>query len=405
MQSTLIPLGAYYTLIGAVLVLLLGRWLVQRLRWLQDFNIPAPVAGGLVVAAALLALHQSTGVGFSFDAGLRTGFMLAFFASIGLSADFARLRAGGWPLVVFLVVVSVFIVAQNVLGVGLAALLGLDARLGLVAGSITLSGGHGTAAAWGKHLEDAGVQGALVLGMACATFGLVAGGLVGGPVAKRLITRGQLKPRTDAAAAQQQSPFEQPDTVRLITTESGLQTLALFAACLAFSEGMVMLARGTWLELPQFVWALAGGVLLRNALVLVFRADVFDRAIDVFGNMALSLFLAMALMALNLWELAGLAAPVLIVLLAQTVLMVVFATWVTFRFMGADYDAAILAAGHCGFGMGATPTAVANMQALTDRFGPSHKAFLIVPMVGAFFIDLVNAAAIKGFLALIAQWA
>lgn len=175
----------------------------------------------------------------------------------------------------------------------------------------------------------------------------------------------------------------------------------MFAACLAFSEVMWTLTEGTRFQLPQFVWALAGGVLVRNALVMIFKVNMFDRAIDVFGNISLSLFLAMALMSLKLWELAGLAVPVMLILAVQTVIMAFYATFVTFRVMGKDYDAAILSAGHCGFGMGATPTAVANMQALTDRYGPSHKAFLLVPMVGAFFIDLVNAVLLQAFMTLL----
>ncbi len=397
--------NGYYTLIAAVLVLLLGSWLVRKIKFLQDFNIPEPVAGSLVAALALLTVHMVHGTSFKFEKPLQDAFMLAFFSSIGLSADFARLRQGGKPLVVFTIVVSLFIMVQNVVGSSMAALLGLDARIGLVAGSITLTGGHGTAGAWGKTLEEAGVQGATALGMACATFGLVMGGLLGGPVACRLI-KGKPTPGVAAAgstqtASDQDAVFEHPHQQRLITAESGLQTLAMFAVCLVFSDVMYKVAEGTWFQLPQFVWALAGGVLVRNGLVLVFGVNMFDRAIDVFGNISLSLFLAMALLSLRLWELAGLAIPVMFILAVQTVVMALYATFVTFRAMSSDYDAAVLSAGHCGFGLGATPTAVANMQALTDRFGPSHKAFLIVPMVGAFFVDIINAVLLQGSLVVI----
>ena len=404
---TTLTFNAYYTLIAAVLVLLLGSWLVRKIKFLQDFNIPEPVAGGLVAALVLFGVHTVQGVNFQFEKPLQDAFMLVFFSSIGLSADFARLRQGGRPLVIFIIVVSAFIIVQNVVGTVMASMLGLDARIGLVAGSITLTGGHGTAGAWGKDLEAAGVQGAITLGMACATFGLVMGGLLGGPVARRLI-RGKPTPGlagiddSKPAVGDQEVVFERPHQQRLITAESGLQTLAMFAACLAFSDIMFKVAQGTWYQLPQFVWALAGGVLVRNGLVLIFGVNMFDRAIDVFGNIALSLFLAMALLSLKLWELAGLAVPVMFILAAQTVVMALYATYVTYRAMGSDYDAAVLAAGHCGFGLGATPTAVANMQALTDRFGPSHKAFLIVPMVGAFFVDIVNALLLQGALKVIA---
>ncbi|RRD55877.1 sodium/glutamate symporter, partial [Comamonadaceae bacterium OH2545_COT-014] len=356
--------NAYYTLIAATLVLLLGRFLSERIKLLRDFNIPEPVVGGLVAALAFYLLHQLTSLSLRFDASLQNAFMLAFFASIGLSADFARLRQGGQPLLLFLLVVAGYIVLQNSVGVGMAMLMGLDSPLlGLVAGSVSLTGGHGTAGAWGQVFEQRhGLQGAVTLGVACATFGLVLGGLIGGPVARWLVGRtGVPAGRENDGNPAHDMAFEHPRNVRLITASSGMETLAMFAACLAFSEVMVRVAAGTVIELPQFVWALAGGVLVRNGLVLLFKVNMFDRAIDVFGNMSLSLFLAMALLSLRLWELAGLAGSILLILAVQTVVLMLYAVFVTFRVMGADYDAAILAAGHCGFGMGATPTAIANM--------------------------------------------
>jgi ESS family glutamate:Na+ symporter len=393
-----LTLGPYYTLIFAVFVLLLGKWMVLRLRWLRDFNIPEPVAGGLVAALLSWALHAITGYGLRFDASLQNAFMLVFFSSIGLSANFARLREGGRALVVFLVVIALFILVQNGVGIALASAMGLNPLIGLVAGSITLVGGHGTAGAWGTVLEtEHGLQGAVTLGIACATFGLVLGGLIGGPLAKRLIQRDGLAPRDNSVAAQEADAtnFQFPHKTRLITTDAAIETLALFAGCLAFAEFMSHWTQGTVVQLPTFVWALGSGVLIRNALDYVFRFEVFDRSIDVFGNTALSIYLAIALLSLRLWELAGLAGPLFVILAAQVLVMGLYAALVTYRVMGRDYDAAVLAAGHCGFGMGATPTAVANMQAITNQYGPSHKAFLIVPMVGAFFIDLINAVAIQ----------
>lgn len=399
-------LNAYYTLISAVIILLIGKYLVKKIRFLQDFNIPEPVAGGLVAAIILFAIHAFTGYQFNFHKELQTAFMLIFFASIGLSANFAKLKAGGKGLIVFLVIIAVFILVQDLVGIGLAAALGLDPLIGLIAGSITLVGGHGTAGAWGEVLEqEYGIQGAVTLGIACATFGLVIGGLIGGPLARSLIARHHL--HLPPAQASNNLPvnensdvlnFEQPQKERLITATSAVETLALFAACLAFADYMTIIAKGTAFELPTFVWALGGGVIIRNTLEYIFRVDMFDRAIDVFGSASLSLFLAMALLSLKLWELAGLAAPLMVILAAQAVVMALYAYFVTFYGMGRDYDAAVLAAGHCGFGMGATPTAVANMQAITNKYGPSHKAFLIVPMVGAFFIDLINAGVIQGFI-------
>ena len=414
-------LNGYYTLILATLVLLLGRFLVKRIKFLSDFNIPEPVAGGLLAALIVYALNVAFGMSFNFQKELQTACMLMFFASIGLSADFSRLKAGGKPLVIFLLVVSGFIFVQDLVGVVMAKMVGLPSLMGLVAGSITLTGGHGTAGAWGPVFENKyGVVGATTLGIACATYGLVAGGLVGGPVAKRLIKKLGRTPVAEAVGQTaveklasdqslystqhdldhdlaQKEVFERPDNIRLITASSTIETLSLFASALAFAGIMTSVSKGMWFELPTFVWALAGGVVIRNVLTSFFNFDMFDRAIDVFGNAALSLFLAMALLSLKLWELTGLAGPVLIILAVQTVVMIAYAYFVTFRVMGSDYDAAVLAAGHCGFGMGATPTAIANMQAITDRYGASHKAFLIVPMVGAFFVDIVNATILQIF--------
>ena len=403
--------NAFYTLIAAVIVLLLGRLLVNKIDFLKRYNIPEPVAGGLVAAIVSLLVNQFWGYSITTSSALQTSFMLIFFASIGLSANFTKLRQGGIGLIIFLIAISTFIVVQNFVGISLATLLGIDPLIGLIAGSITLTGGHGTAGAWGEILETQyGIQGALALGMASATFGLIIGGLIGGPLAKTLINRHQLAvPRTDEqiekrdnTPADQDSnefiPFEYPHQVRLITADNAITTLGLFAACLAFAEFMTGAAKGTMFELPTFVWALAGGVVLRNVLESIFKVNIFDRAIDVFGNASLSLYLAMALLSLKLWQLVDLAGPLMVILGAQALTMALYAAFVTFRLMGKNYDAAVLAAGHCGFGMGATPTAVANMQAITNMYGPSYKAFLIVPLCGAFFVDLINVAVIQSIL-------
>ncbi|MGQ1703998.1 sodium/glutamate symporter [Acinetobacter baumannii] len=406
--------NGFYTLISAVIVLLLGRLLVNRIDFLKRYNIPEPVAGGLVAAVVSLLVHTFWGYSIVFSSELQTSFMLVFFASIGLSANFMKLKEGGTALVIFLICVASFIVVQNAVGMSLATLLGLDPLIGLIAGSITLTGGHGTAGAWGEILESQhGIQGALALGMASATFGLIIGGVIGGPLAKLLINRYSLAQAKTNAEIQQRdthveqnsddlAPFENPHQVRLITADNAITTLGMFAACLAFAEFMTGFSKGTWFELPTFVWALGGGVILRNILESVLKVDIFDRAIDVFGNASLSLYLAMALLSLKLWQLADLAGPLVVILGAQTLTMALYAAFVTFRVMGKNYDAAVLAAGHCGFGMGATPTAVANMQAITNMYGPSHKAFLIVPLCGAFFVDLINATVIQLMLKFIA---
>ena len=395
----MISLDSYSTFVVASLVLLLGRKLVAYLDILRAYSVPEPVIGGLVAALLLFGVHSASGQGIRFDASLSTPLMLAFFASIGLNADLASLRRGGRPLLVFLAVVVGLLVMQNTLGLVLAKLLGLDPLFGLLAGSITLSGGHGTGLAWGAVFsEKYGLTSAPELALACATFGLVLGGLIGGPVARFLATK--VKPAEAASETSDPGAFEEPGAVRLITAPALIETLALFSVCLLLGQQMAEALKGSALELPSFVCVLFVGVLLRNVLAALGWYVVFERCVSVLGNVSLSLFLAMALMSLRLWELAALALPMLVLLASQAGLMAAYAIFVTFNVMGRNYDAAVIAAGHCGFGLGATPTAIANMQAVTERFGPSHVAFLIVPMVGAFFIDITNALTIKLFLAL-----
>lgn len=401
METGQLVFSNYGTLVCATLVLLLGRKLVEWIAPLRTYSIPEPVAAGLLVALGTLALREFGHFELKFDTSLQTPLMLAFFATIGLSANLASLKAGGRRLVLFLAVVAGMLITQNAIGVGLATMMGLAPGVGLLGGSITLAGGHGTGAAWGETLTTQyGVQSALEIAMACATFGLVLGGLLGGPVARYLVGRlGNKVPGFDAAKDAAPEGFEQPHTVRLITAQALIETVAMIAICLLGGEIIARWLSGTMLELPTFVCVLFTGVVVRNLLSLV-GYEVFDRSLSVMGNVSLSLFLAMALMTLRLWDLSTLALPMIVILVVQAIAMATYAIFVTFRVMGSNYDAAVLAAGHCGFGLGATPTAIANMQAVTERFGPSHIAFLIVPMVGAFFIDILNALIIKGFLSL-----
>ena len=390
----------YGTLLAATLVLLLGRQMVQKIPLLTKYTIPEPVAGGLLVALALLVLKKSVGFEIDFDMSLKDPLMLAFFATIGLNANLASLRAGGKALSIFLFVVVGLLIVQNAIGISMAKLLGLDPLMGLLAGSITLSGGHGTGAAWSKlFIERYGFQNATEVAMACATFGLVLGGLIGGPVARYLVQRSSTP---DGAPDDNAVPsaFEKPQSGRMITSLVLIETLALIVICLTVGQLIAGWLRGSALELPTFVCVLFVGVILSNTLSKIGFYQVFERAVSVLGNVSLSLFLAMALMSLKLWELASLALPMLAILAVQTLVMALYAIFVTYRVMGKNYDAAVLAAGHCGFGLGATPTAIANMQAITERFGPSHLAFLVVPMVGAFFIDIANAIIIKLYLML-----
>lgn len=393
-------LDFYGTLVAASLVLLLGRGLVTRVGFLRAYNIPEPVAGGLMVALVLLALRLFD-IEVRFDTSLQTPLMLAFFATIGLSADFASLKKGGRVVGVFLLAVTGLLVVQNAMGIGLATALGLDPLMGLLTGSVTLAGGHGTGAAWGATFtEKYGLASASELAMASATFGLVLGGLIGGPVARLLIKRTQVPGCSNQDKPRLPKGFEQPNKERSITPFSFIETLALIAVSLLAGNLLNGALRETAFELPTFVCVLFVGVLLRNSLSALGLYQVFEREVSVLGNVSLSLFLAIALMSLKLWDLAALALPFFIILAAQTLVMALFAIFVTFRVMGSNYDAAVLAAGHCGFGLGATPTAIANMQAVTQRYGPSQIAFLVVPMVGAFFIDIINVIVIKLYLAL-----
>jgi ESS family glutamate:Na+ symporter len=416
-------IGTYGTLVAASLVLLLGNRLVTWIPLLRAYTIPEPVAGGLVAAVSLLVLRLTGNIEVRFDTSLQPPMMLAFFATIGLNANLSSLKRGGPLLLRFLGVVIGLLILQNAVGIGLAHVLGVDPLLGLLGGSITLSGGHGTGAAWSKvFAEHHGMQSATEAAIACATFGLVMGGILGGPVARLLMRRVQPPKPTTATTAQraQDEPrsatttasppvtatpaepplaFEEPQAEQATTPAAFIATLSLIAISLAGGETLANLLAGTTFELPSFVCVLFVGVLLSNGLALAGK-PVIEHAVALLGNVSLALFLAMALMTLRLWDLAALALPVISLLAAQTVLMVLYASFVTFRVMGRNYDAVVLAAGHCGFGLGATPTAIANMQAVTNRFGHSHVAFLVVPMVGAFFIDIANAIVIKGYLVL-----
>ena len=395
-------LDVYGTFVAATLVLLLGRKLVQSVAILKRYTIPEPVAGGLLVALILLLLKTTLDWGVSFDLSLQEPMMLAFFATIGLNANLLSLKAGGKTLLIFIFVVMGLLLVQNTVGIALAKLLGLDPLMGLLAGSITLSGGHGTGGAWGKvFTEYYGFKSATEVAMACATFGLVFGGLIGGPIARFLVRNMKTPVVSQNSDDDKEIPmaFEKPQTGRVISSLVLIETLAMIAICMVVGKLISQWLLDSYqFTLPIFVCVLFTGVILSNSLSWVGFYRVFDRAVSVLGNVSLSLFLAMALMSLKLWELASLAIPMLIILLIQAIVMGLYAIFVTFPIMGKNYDAAVLAAGHCGFGLGATPTAIANMQAVTERFGPSHLAFLVVPMVGAFFIDIINALVIKFYL-------
>ncbi len=398
--------GIFETLTCACLVLLLGFYIVKNVKFFRDYNIPEPVVGGFLVAALLYFSHYFFGWSFQFESSLQTSMMLIFFSSIGLSADFAKLKQGGKPLLVFIGVTGLFIFVQDLFGISIAKLVGLDPSYGLIAGSITLTGGHGTGAAWAEDLtNNFHIEGAMELAMACATYGLVMGGIIGGPVANYLLKKNKIQPLANPETGDMPlvETFENPESKRRMNVHNVIETLTMLAICVSVGQLLYEAMRGTHLELPNFVWSLLIGVIIRNTLAHTTKYIVNDHAVDVLGNVGLYLFLTVALMSLQLWQLSGLASQVLIILLLQTVMMVFFAIFVTYRVMGSNYDAIVLSAGHCGFGLGATPTAIANMQAVTHRFGPSHKAFLIVPMVGAFFVDIINNVVIKLYVAFLSM--
>ncbi|TLD85959.1 sodium/glutamate symporter [Helicobacter sp. MIT 05-5294] len=397
----IISFNVYATLLSMIFVLLLGRFIIGKVKVLRDFNIPEPVVGGIIAAIVIFLLYQYGKVELKFDGSLKDPLMLAFFTSIGLSADFASLKKGGKLLIIFLFIVTGLLFLQNIIGMSVATLLGVNPVIGLLGGSITMSGGHGTGAAWADLFKNAPYHfgASMEVAMASATFGLVMGGIVGGPVARFLVRKYKLEPDK---RIQNDSPvgFEKPEKERLITSGSFVESLALITIALFGGTEIAKLFQGGGFTLPTFVWCLFIGVLLRNILQATKIHQVFDREVSVIGNVSLSLFLAFALMSINLWQLVALALPMVVILVCQVAIMVTYAVFVTFRFCGRDYDAAVLAAGHCGFGLGATPTAMVNMQTVTQHYGPSHAAFIVVPLVGAFFIDIINALVISGALKL-----
>ncbi len=397
------------TLAVAALVLFAGYGVRRRISQLDRYNIPAAVVGGFVFAAVALLLRLRGVVSFEFDTTLQAPMMIAFFTTIGLGASLSLVRVGGPQVLTFWVLASALAVAQNGVGVVLARLLGVEPLVGLIAGSITMTGGHGTGAAFGKLMEDEyGFSGGVTLAMAAATFGLVSGGLLGGPVGTWLIRRhGITPPGVRHTVAAKASAYQSLDAE--IDTEPGgdpataytlLKVLTVVLVAM-WAGGILSGFLGRVMTLPAYIGAMIAAAVIRNADEWLRWIRVEQRVVDDVGTIALSLFLAMALMSLRLWELLDLALPMLVILVVQVGMMAACAIFVTFRLMGRDYDAAVMAGGHCGFGLGATPNAVANMEALASRFGAAPRAFLVVPMVGAFFIDFTNALIITTFINLV----
>lgn len=393
------------TVAFAVILLFIGMFLCKRISFLNKYNIPAPVVGGLLFAFANWGL-QSLDVGLRFDSTLQSPLMIAFFTTIGLGASIKMLKEGGLQLITFLIAASVLLVLQNLVAWGLSIVTGLNPLLGLLAGSITMSGGHGTGATFAKYFTDQFfLAGAMELAMSAATFGLVAGSLIGGPVARRLIIGKNLS--AAAEKAEEEAAFaaldDKLEEVGHEPVGEGDVLRTIFQITLAMSIGAVFYAelgrRG--IMVPTYLFALFVGIVIRNIGEFTGWYRVNVRLIENMGAVSLSIFLSMALMSLKLWQLVDLAVPMFAILAGEVTLMILFAYFITFNFNGRDYEAAVLAGGHCGFGLGATPNAIANMQAISGKHGPAPRAFFLVSIVGAFFIDVVNAFIIQAFVTII----
>ena len=411
--------------IGA-LALLVGMVLTRRVSFLQKFCVPSPVSGGIIFSLITLMLYGCFHVEVSFDGTLKDVFMVAFFTSVGFQSDLKVIKKGGKPLVIMLGLLVVVIALQNLMPMGVTRLMGVDPLVGMAAGSISMTGGHGTAGGFASVLEAMGLHGAGTIGMAAATFGLIAGSMIGGPLAERIIrkklTHEQMQPQDDEidpAMAGIESDEASPTgrTKRVSTNEQEFQQYAKATYCILLVMGagtlMSWLLSKTGVTFPTYFGALVLAAIARNTLGFIsYKEDGkwekaeklldMERIISV-GNISLSMFLGMAMISLRLWELQSLALPLIVILAFQVLMMALFVYWVAFPLLGRNYDAAVLCAGMCGFGLGATPNAMANMSAVCYKYRYTVKPFLIVPIIGAMFADLINTGMITLFLNII-KW-
>ena len=385
----------YQTLAVAVGVLYLGGFLKKKIKFLETFCIPAPVVGGIVFALLSCLLHGLGIVEFQFDETLKTVCMVMFFTSVGFQANLKVLKAGGKSLVVFLLCLVVLIFTQNFVAVGISKLMGISPLVGMCTGSIPMVGGHGTSGAFGTVLEDFGIKGATTVCTAAATFGLIIGSTMGGPIGRRLILKHDL---LKTAVAEDPSILEEDEQKHHRSVS--MYAPAAYQLAIAMGIGTVLswLLSMTGMTFPIYIGSMIAAAFMRNIGEYGGKIHIHMGEINDIGGICLSLFLGIAMITLQLWQLAELALPMIILLLAQVVLMAVFSYFWVYNVMGRDYDAAVLAAGTCGFGMGATPNAMANMQALTEKFVPSIKAYMLVPIVGSMFADFINSLVITAFI-------
>jgi len=382
------------TLTLGVLALFVGNMLNKRVPFLRDICIPSPVTGGFMFSLLTLALHSWAGIEIDFDVTLKDFWMLLFFTTAGLQCDFKLLRTGGRPLIVLIVLVAVLIICQNLLSSGLSTIMGQHPMLGMAAGSVTMSGGHGTAGGFAPLLEAKGLFGAAPITMAAATFGLMAGSMIGGPLGKSLIDKFSLRPleNYETIVTEEFSEVSLFDDARLAAV--GIVTVVVGVGSLLSS-----LMSDMGLTVPTYFGALIVAIIVRNVAEKWRRCPVIPmKEVISIGKISLALFLGMALVSLRLWELSDIALPLLVILMSQVLLMYLFARFVAFPMMGRNYEAAVLAGGFCGFGLGATPNALANMNAICLKYGYSPIPFIIVPIVGAAFADVINISVITLFL-------
>lgn len=388
----------YQTLALAVVALMLGARIRKKVNFFERFCIPAPVIGGLVFAIISCILYVTGIIELAFDETLRTVCMVFFFTSVGFQANLKVLKAGGKSLAVFLSFVIILIIGQNAMAVGLAKVLGIDPLIGMCTGSIPMVGGHGTAGAFGPVLEDFGLTGATTVCTAAATFGLIAGSLIGGPIGNSLITKKDLLKtvvKEDASMLVEEEEKHE--------RQFNMYAPAVFQIIIAVGIGTIVswALSKTGMTFPIYIGAMIVAAVMRNVSEYTGKFTVHMGEINDLGGICLSLFLGIAMITLKLWQLAELALPLIILLAAQTIFMFIFARFILFNAMGRDYDAAVISAGTCGFGMGATPNAMANMQAICDKYVPSVKAYLLIPLVGSLFADFINSLVITFFINLI----
>ena len=389
----------YLTLGLAIVLYLLGSGIKAKVGILQKYYIPAPVIGGTLFSIVMLIGHNMGLFSFTFDGNLKNFFMVVFFTTIGFLASVSALKKGGIGVILFLIAAVILVIIQDGVGVALAKVFGLNPGIGLAAGSIPLTGGHGTSGAFGPYLEERGVSGATVVAIASATYGLVAGCVIGGPIAKRLKDKHNLVCKEGDAQKAGQEQAEKEETLAQkasMSEKSFFKAAAMIGIAMGVGGLITPLIKKAGLSLPAYLIPMLIAAIMCNVVDKTESKTPIDE-IGIIGSVCLSFFLAIALMSMKLWELADLAIPLVVILLVQTVVMGLFAYFVTFNIMGRDYDAAVISTGHCGFGMGATPNAIANMEAFTSVNGFSTKAFLAVPLVGSLFIDFINAIVIQTF--------